>query len=155
MTAAPAVAVDSPAASAALSGSSSCQQRQEVSRSSRRRRRLSNNGTGRVKKKHPRDRSPSPGLSSRCREESYRSASSSSEDDGAESPPPISERAPGGTPGDSRPAQAGDCSTRPGPSGWRPRSSAVVERYRTGFGSHLSSSPPGEADDDRSSAVLG
>ena len=60
---------------------------------------------------------------------------------------------PGGTPGDSRPAPACDHSPRPGPSGWRPRSSAAAERYRTGFGGHLSSPPPGEADDDRSSAI--
>ena len=52
-----------------------------------------------------------------------------------------------------RPAQAGYRSLSPGPSGWRPQSSAVAERYRTGFGGHLSSSPPGEADDDRSSAL--
>ena len=42
---------------------------------------------------------------------------------------------------------------RPGPSGWRPLSFAVAERYRTGLGGHLSSSPPGKADDDRSSAL--
>ena len=151
--AAPAVTVDCPAASAAVPGSSGRQQRQEVSRSSRRRRRSSSNGTSRVKKKRPRDRCPSPGRSSRRREESYRSSSSSSEDDRAESPPPISGRAPGGTPGDSRPAHVGDRSPRPGPSRWWPRSSAVAEWYRTGFGGHLSSSPPGEADDDRSSAL--
>ena len=60
---------------------------------------------------------PFPGRSSRRREESYRSSSSSSEDDRAESPPPISGREPGGTPGDSRPAQAGDRSPRPRPLG--------------------------------------
>ena len=151
-TAAPAVVIDSPAASAAVPGSSGRQQRQEVSRSSRRRRRSSNDGTGRAKK-CPRDCSPSPGRSFRCREETYRSSSSSSEDDRPESPPPISGRTPGGTPGDSRPAQAGNRSPRPGPSGWRPRSSTVAERYRTGFGGHLSSSPPGEADDDHSIAL--
>ena len=58
---------------------------------------------------------------------------------------------PGGTPGDSRPAPAGDRLPHPGPSDWRPRSSAAADRYRSGFGGHLSP-PPGEADDDRSSA---
>ena len=151
-TAAPAVAVRPYSVSAAVPGSSGRQQREEeVSRPSRRRRRSSSGGTGRASKKRPQDRSPSPGRSSRRREESYRS--SSSEDDRVESPPPTSGLAPGGTPGDSCPAPAGDRSPRPGPSGWRPRSSAVVERYRSGFGVHLSSSPPGEADDDRSSAL--
>ena len=101
-TAAPAGAVDPPAASAAVPGSSGRQQRQEISRSSRRRRRSSSNGTGRAKKKRSRDRSPSPGRSSRRWEESCRSSSDSSEDDRVETPPPISGRAPGGTPGDSR-----------------------------------------------------
>ena len=109
-------------------------------------------GTGRASKKRPRERSPSPVRSSRRREASYRSSSGSSEEDRAESPPPSSGRVPGGTPGDSRPALAGDCSPHPGPSGWRPRSSAVADRYRSGFGGHLSSPPPCEADDDRSSA---
>ena len=59
----------------------------------------------------------------------------------------------GGTPGYPRPASAGDCSPRPGPSGWRPQSSAAVEWYRSNFGGHLSSPPPGEAGDDRSSAL--
>ena len=62
-TAMPAGAVDSPAASAAVPGR---QQRQEVSRSSRRRHCSSSNGTGRMKKL-TRDRSPSPGRSSRRR----------------------------------------------------------------------------------------
>ena len=60
---------------------------------------------------------------------------------------------PGGIPGDSRPTPVGDRSPRPGPSGWRPRSSAAAERYRTGFGGHLSFPPPGEADDDCSSVL--
>ena len=70
-------------------------------------------------------------------------------------PPPThpAGRVPGGTPGDSRPAPAGDRSPRPGPSDWRLRSSAAAERYRTGFGGHLSSPPLGEADDDSSSAL--
>ena len=38
------------------------------------------------------------------------------------------------------------------PSGWRPRSSAAAERYRSGFGGCLSPAPSGEADDDCSSA---
>ena len=101
-TAMPAGAVDSPAAPAVAPGSSGCQQRQEVSRSSRRRRRSSNDGAGRSKKKRTRDRSPSPGRSSRRREKSCRSSSESSEDDRAAASPPISGRAPGGTPGDSR-----------------------------------------------------
>ena len=88
-TAAPAVTVDSPAASAGVPGPSGRQQRQEISRSSRCRRRSSSDGTGRAKKRS-RDCSPSPGRSSRHREKSYRSSSSSSEGDRAESPPPIS-----------------------------------------------------------------
>ena len=151
-TAAPAVAVGPSSASAAVPGLSGRQQREEeVSRPNRRRRRSSSGGTGRASKRRPRDHSPSTGRSSRRREESYRS--SSSEVDRVESPPPTSGRAPGGTPGDSRPAPAGDRSPRPGPSGCGPRSSTVAERYRSGFGVHLSSSPPGEADDDRSSAL--
>ena len=66
--------------------------------------------------------------------------------------PPMSGRVPGGTPGDSRPAPAGDCSSHPGPSGWRPRSSPGAERYCSGFGGRLSPAPSGEANDDRSSA---
>ena len=46
----------------------------------------------------------------------------------------------------------GDRSSRPGPSGWQPRSSAGVEWYRSGFGGRLSPVPSGEADDDCSSA---
>ena len=151
--AAPVGAVDPPAASAAVLGSSGCQQCQEISRSSRRRRRSSSDGTGRAKKKSPRDCSPSSGRSSRRREESYRSSSDSSEDDRAETPPPISGRAPGGTPGDSRPAPAGDRSPRPVPSGWRLRSSTGAERHHSRFGGHLSPTPSGETDDDRSSAL--
>ena len=152
VTAAPAVAVGPSSVSAAVPGSSGRQQREEeVSRPSKRRRRSFSGGTGCASKRRPRDRSPSPGRSSRRREESYRS--SSSEDDRVESPAPTSGRAPGGTPGDSRPALVGDRSSHPGRSGWRPWSSAVVERYHSGFGVHLSSSPPGEADDDRSSAL--
>ena len=115
-TAAPAGAVDP---SAAVPGSSG---RQEVSHSSRRRRRSSSNGTSRAKKKCPRDRSPSPGRSSRLREKSYRSSLDSSEDDRAETPPPISGRAPGGTPVDSRPAPVGDHAPGTGPSGCREQS---------------------------------
>ena len=138
--------------SAAVSGSSDRQQREEeLSCPSRRRRRSSSGGTGRASKRRPREHSPSPVRSPRRREASHRSSSGSSVEDRAESPPPSSGRVPGGTPGDSRPAPAGDCSPRPGPSGWRPRSSAVADRYRSGFGGHLSSPPPGEADDDRSS----
>ena len=141
-----------PSISAVVPGSTGRQQREEeLFRSSRRRRRSSSGGTGQASKKRPRERSPSPGHSSCCREESYRS-SSSSEEDRAESPPPSSGRAPGGTPGDSCPAPAGDRSPRPGLSGWRPRSSTVADQYRSGFGGHMSSPPPGEADDDRSSA---
>ena len=149
----PAGAVDSPAASAAVSGSSGRQQRQEVSRSSRRRRRSSSNGTGWTKKKRTRDRSPSPGRSSRRWEKSYRGSSESSEDDRAAASPPISGLAPGSTPGDSCPAPVGDRSPRPGPSGRRPRSSARAERYHSGIGGRLSLAPSGEADNDRSSAL--
>ena len=118
VTAIPAGVVDPPAASAAVPGSSGRQQRQGISRPSRRRRRLSSDGTGRAQKKRPRGHSPSPGRSSRHQERSYRSSLDSSEDDRAETSPPMSGRAPGGTPGDSRPAPAGDRSFRPGPSGW-------------------------------------
>ena len=118
-TVAPAGAVDP---SAAVPGSSGRQQRQEVSHSSRHRRSSSSNGTSRAKKKRPRDRSPSPGRSSRLREKSYRSSLDSSEDDRAETAPPISGRAPGGTPVDSRPAPEGDRAPGPGPSGWREQS---------------------------------
>ena len=65
----------------------------------------------------------------------------------------MSGHAPGGTPGDSRPAPVGDRSSRPGPSGWLPLSSAGAERYRSGFDCRLSPVPSGEADDDRSSAL--
>ena len=116
-TATPAGVVDPSAASAAVPSSSGRQQRQEVSCSGR---------TSRAKKKHPWDRSPSPGRSSRCREKSYRS-SESSEDDQAETPPPTSGRAPGGTPGDSHPAPAGDCSSRPGSRGL-PRERSGIAR---------------------------
>ena len=145
--------VGPPAVSAAVPGSSGRQQRQEVSRFSRRRRRSSSDGTGRLKKKRPRNRSPSPGCCSRRREKSYWSSSESSRDDRDETTPLISGCAPGGTPGDSHPAPAGDRWPRPGPSGWRPRSSAGAERYRSGFGGRLSPAPSGEADDDRSSAL--
>ena len=150
-TAIPAGVVDPPAAPAAVPGSSGLQQRRGISRSSRRRRRSSSNGNGRAQKKHPRGRSPSPGRSSRYREQSHQSSSESSKDDRAETSPPMSGRAPGGTPGDSRPAPAGDHSSRPGPSAWRALSSAGAERYRSGFGGPLSPAPSGEADDDRSS----
>ena len=152
-TVASAGAVDPSTASAAVPGLSGRQQSQEVSRSSRRHRRSSCDGTGRARKKRPRDHSPSPGRSSRRQEESCRSSSDSSEDDRAETPPPISGRTPGGTPGDSRPAPAGYRLPGPGPSGWRLRSSTGAERYRLGFGGCLSPAPSGEADDDRSSAL--
>ena len=139
--------------SAAVPSSSGRQQREEEpSRPNRRHRRSSSGGTGQASKRQPRERSPSPVRSSRRRDASYRSSSGSSEEDRAESPPPSSGRVPGGTLGDSRPAPAGDCSPRPGPSGWRLRSSAAADRYRSGFGGHLSSPPQGEVDDDRSSA---
>ena len=112
-----------PPASAAVPGSSGHQQRQETSRSSRRRRRSSSDGTGRVSKKRPRVRSPSPSPSSRYQVRSYRSSSESSEDTRAETSPPRTGRAPGGTPGDSRPSPVGGCSPRPGPSGRMTRSS--------------------------------
>ena len=132
-----------PSVSAAVPGSSGRQQREEgLSCSSRcRRRRSSSGGTGRTSKKLPRERSPFPGRSSHCREESYRSSSSPSGEDRAESPPPSSGCAHGGTPGDPRPAPAGGRSPRPGPSGWWPLSSAAAERYRSGFGGHLSPPP--------------
>ena len=116
-TAAPAGLTGSPSAFAAVPGVSGRQQRQETSRSSRRRRCLSSNGTDRVSKKSPRGRSPSPGPSSRRWERPYRSFSESSEDARAVAAPPRAGRAPGGTPGDFRPAPAGDRSPRPGPSG--------------------------------------
>ena len=134
-TAVPAGVGGPPAASAAVPGSSGRQQHQGSSRSSRRRRRSSSDGTGRASKKRPRGRSPSPGPSSRHRERSYRSSSESSEDARAETSPPRAGRAPGGTPGDSHPAPAGDRLPRPGPSGWTARSSAGAEWYRSGVGS--------------------
>ena len=143
-----------PSVSAAVPGSSGRQQgEEELSHRSKRRRCSSSCGTGRTSKKRPMERSPSPGWSSRHREESFQSSSSPSEEDRAESPPPSSGRAHGGTPGDPRPAKAGDRSPRPGPLGWRLWSSSVAEQYRSGFGSHLSYPPSGEADDDRSSAL--
>ena len=125
-TAVPAGVGGPPSASAAVPGSSG---RQEASRSSRRCRRSSSDGTGRASKKRPKGRSPSPG-SSRHRERSYRSSSESSDDARAETSPPRAGRAPGGTPGNSRPAPVGDRSPRPGPSGWTGRSSAGAERYQ-------------------------
>ena len=68
-------------------------------------------------------------------------------------PPPTSGLVPGGTPGDFRPALAGDRSTHLGPSGLHSRSSAAEDQTCSGFGGHLSPSPPGEADDDCSSAL--
>ena len=147
-TAIPVGASGPPPAPAAVPGVSGRQQRQEDSRPSRRRRRSSSNGTDRRSKKRPRGRSPSPSPFSRRQERHYRS---SSEDDRAEASPPKVRRAPGGTPGDFRPAPAGECSPRPGPSGWTSRSSARVECCRSGAG-RRSPSPSGVADDDRSSA---
>ena len=70
-TATSAVAERPTSTSAAVPGSSGRQQREEEL-SCRSRRRSSSGGTGRSSKKHPRDRSPSPGRSSCRREESYR-----------------------------------------------------------------------------------
>ena len=109
---------------AAVPGVSGRQQRQETSRPSRRRCRSSSDWTDRLSKKHPRGSSPSSCPSSRRRERPYRSDSESSEDGRAEASPPRAGRAPGGTPGDFRPASAGDRSSRPGPSGWMSQSSA-------------------------------
>ena len=121
--AAPAGLTGSPSALAAVPGVSGRQQRQETSRSGRRRRRSSSDGTDSVSKKRPRGRSPSLGPSRR-REWPYRSSSESSEDARAVAAPPRAGHAPGDTPGDFRPALAGDRSPRPGPSGWTSRSSA-------------------------------
>ena len=150
-TAIPAGASGPPSAPAAVPSVSGLQQRQEVSRPSRHRRCSSSDGTDRHSKKRPRGRSPSPGHSSRRRERHYRSSSSPSEDDRVAASPPRAGRAPGGAPGDFRPAPADDCLPRPGPSGWTSRSSARVERYLPGAG-RRSTSPSGVADDDRSSA---
>ena len=120
-TAVPAGLGGPPPASAAVPGSSARQQRQETSRPSRRRRRSSSDGTGKASKKRPRGRSPSPGPSSRRRERSYRSSSESSEAARAKASPPRAGRAPGGTPGDFRPAPAGDRSRR-----GRPRKRSVI-----------------------------
>ena len=151
VTAVPAGVSGPPSASAAVPGSSGRQQRKETSSSSRHRRRSSSDGTGRASKKRPVGQSPSPGPSSRYRERSYRSSSDSSEDTRAETSPPRTGRALGGTPGDSRPAPAGGCSSRPGPSGRTSRSSAGAERFHSG-GGRRSPAPSGVADDDRSSA---
>ena len=140
-----------PSASAAVPGSSCRQQRQETSRSSRRRCRSSSDGTGCASKKRPRGRSPSPGPSSRYQERSYRSSLESSEDTQAETSPPRTGRAHGGTPGDSRPALAGGRSPHPGPSSRTARSSAGAERFHSG-GGRRSPAPSVVADDDRSSA---
>ena len=114
-----------PSVSAAVPGSSGRLQREEeFSRRSRRRCRSSSGGTGRMSKKCPRGRSPSPGQSSRCREESYRSSSIPSEEDRAESPSPSSGRAHGGTPGDPRPAPA--CDRSPSPAAAVVRCSGAV-----------------------------
>ena len=137
-----------PSAPAAVPGVSGRQQHQETFRPSRRHRRSSSNGTDRQSKKRPRGRSPSPGPSSRRRERPYRSSSESSEDTRPEASPPGAGRALGGTPGDFRPASAGDHSPHPGPSGWTSRSSARAERYHSGAG-RRSPSPSGVADDDR------
>ena len=150
-TAVPAGVGGPPSASAGVPGRSCYQQRQKTSRSSRRHRRSSSDGTGRASKKRPRGRSPSPGPSSRYRERSYRSSSESSEDTRAETSPPRTGRAHGGTPGDSRPASAGGRSPRPGPSGRTAPSSAGAERFHSG-GGRRSPAPSGVADDDRSSA---
>ena len=150
-TAIPAGASDPPSASAAVPGVSGLQQCQEVSRPSRRRRRSSSDGTDRCSKKRPRGRSPSPGPSFRRQERHYRSSSSPSEDERVAASPPRAGRAPGGTPGDFRPAPADDRSPRPGPSGSTSRSSARAERYRPGAGCR-SSSPSGVADNNLSSA---
>ena len=148
-TAVPAGMVGPLAASAAVPGSS---RRQVVSRCGRHRRNSSSDGTGRAMKKCPRGRSPSPGRSSRRREKSYQSSSECSEDDRAEASPPMSGRAPGGTPGDSHPTPAGDRSPRPGPSGWTSWSSAEAEQYCPGVGGRWSPLPLGMADDDHSSS---
>ena len=150
-TAVPAGVGGAPSASAAVPGPSGYQQCQETSRSSRRRRRSSSDGTGRASKKRPRGRSPSPGPSSRYRERSYRSSSESSEDTRAETSPPRTGCAHGGTPGDSRPAPACGRSPRPGPSGRTARSSAGAEQFHSG-GGRRSLAPSGVADDDCSSA---
>ena len=64
-----------------------------------------------------------------------RSASESSEEVRVESPPSTAGRSlTGGTLSMSRTASAGDRSSRSGSSGWRPRSSAVADRSRTGIG---------------------
>ena len=61
---------------------------------------------------------------------------------------------PGGTPGVSRPAPAGDRSPRSRPSGLELRSSAPAERSRLGLRGSLSPPPAGGADVDHSSAVV-
>ena len=151
-TAIPAGAGGPPFAFAAVPGVSGRQQRQETSRPNRRHCRSSSDGTDRRSKKRPRGRSPFPGPSSRHWERSYRSDSESSEDGRAKTFPPRAGRAPGGTPGNFRPASVGDCSPRPGPSGWTSRSSARAEHHRSGADCRYHS-PSGGADDDPSSAV--
>ena len=126
-TAAPVGLTGPPSAFAAVPGMSDHQQHQETSRSSRRRRLSSSDGTDRASKKRPRGRSPSPGPSSCRRERPYRLSSKSSEDARAVAAPPRAGSAPGGTPGDFRPAPAGDRSPHPGPSGWTSLSSARAE----------------------------
>ena len=135
----------------AVPGVPGSQQRREASRSGMSSRHSSSDGTNRRSKRRPRSRSPSPGPSSRCRERHFRSSSSPSEDDQAVASPPRAGRAPGGIPGDSRSAPAGDRLPRPGPSGWTSRSSARAEHFRPGAG-RRSPAHSGAVDDDRSSA---
>ena len=79
---------------------------------------------------------------------------SSSEEGRAGSPSPTAVRVPGGTPGVSRPAPAGDRSPRSHPLGLELRSSAPAERSRLGLSGSLSPPPVGGADVDHSSAVV-
>ena len=79
---------------------------------------------------------------------------SSLEDERAGSPSPTAGRVPGGTPGVSRPAPAGDRSPRSCPLGSELRSSAPAERSRLGLSGSLSPPLAGGADFDHSSAIV-
>ena len=96
-------------------------------------------------------------LSSSVRSSSLRVASypfSSLEEEQAGSPSPTADHVPGGTPGISRPASAGDRSPRYRPLDLELRSSAPTEQSRLDLSGSLSPSPAGGADVDHSRAVV-
>ena len=141
-TATSSVAARPPSVSTAVPGSSDRQQREEglSHPSRRRRRRLSSGGTGCMSKKRPRERSPSlvallvAERSPICLLRVFLKKIEPSL-----LLPPLDVRM--------------EVHLAIHAPSWRPWSSAAAERYRSGFGGHLSSPSPGEADDDRSSPL--